>query len=689
MAALLDRPVGKLKGVGPARARQLERLGITRVGHLLEHFPHRHDEPGAEVSLVEAAQGSGRLVRVQGRLLDISEARPRRGLHLIRALLQDHSGAMMVVWFNQPYLARRLQRGGQLSLTGRVERRQGRPQLVNPEIHDDRDGTAGEPSFLPVYPTTAGLHQRGLRSLIRRALDAGLSHLSDIVPPAVRTRNDLPDRDWAVRTLHYPASAGELQEARRGLAFEELFVLQTALTLLRRDLVEVSDGYRHRPPAGELDRFYGGLPFDPTPAQQRVIEEILTDMAAARPMHRLVQGDVGSGKTLVAAVALLAAAASGSQGTMMAPTEILAAQHYETLKQFLAPMGVRIALLVGSMKRIDRAPVLDGVAAGEIQAVVGTHALLEENVQFDRLGLVVTDEQHRFGVQQRARLQSKGGSPDVLVMTATPIPRTLALTLYGDLDVSVIDELPPGRVPPATRWLPTGRRAEAYGELRRQLREGRQVYVVCPLIDESAAVDMKAATDLHVRLQRHLPPEAVGLLHGRLPGAEKQSVLAAFRDGRIKVLVTTTVIEVGIDVSNATLMIVEDAERFGLAQLHQLRGRVGRGSRPGLCVLLADPMTEEGRERMRAMEASSDGFYIAERDLELRGPGEFFGTRQHGLPDLRIANPVRDVDLLQSAREEARRLVYEDPLLEKVQHAHLRAIVLDRYGEQVSLALVG
>ncbi|REJ32383.1 MAG: DNA helicase RecG, partial [Bacillota bacterium] len=450
-----------------------------------------------------------------------------------------------------------------------------------------------------------------------------------------------------------------------------------------------AEGVAHRPDPEALKRFYDALPFTLTRAQRRVVADVLSDMAAPRPMHRLVQGDVGSGKTVVAAAAIFNAVCSGCQAAMMAPTEILAEQHAASLQDLLGRLGVRVELLTGRLPARRREALLEGLASGEVHVLVGTHAVLDRQVTFRRLSLAVTDEQHRFGVRQRALLAAKGFSPDVLVMTATPIPRTLALTLYGDLDVSVINEMPPGRRPVRTRWLRPSQRGQAYRFLAEQVARGRQAYVVCPLVEGSEDGGAKAAVDLHRRLVRKLPHLKAGLLHGRMSGAEKQEVMRAFRDGEISVLVATTVVEVGVDVPNATVMLVEDADRFGLAQLHQLRGRVGRGSAESYCLLIAEPTTPEAEQRLRVMEQVHDGLEIAEQDLRLRGPGEIFGTRQHGLPDLRVADPFRDLELLELARREARRLLEADPRLRRPEHAALRRRLARPYADQLRLVMTG
>ncbi|HEX6988549.1 MAG TPA: ATP-dependent DNA helicase RecG [Bacillota bacterium] len=690
MTPVLETPVGRLRGVGPGRARMLERLGIRTVEGLLEHLPRRYEQVGEVRPIAMLLKGGDGLQRVRGRVAVAGGHRPRRGLHVTQVAVQDGSGTLWAVFFNQPYLVERFRPGAEVALTGKPELRFGRLQMQNPqyEIEPEAGGGAGS-HFLPVYPATAGLSQKALRALVRQALEVALDAVEEFLPPAMLQRLDLPPRRNALRDIHFPADQEALSAARRRLAFEELFLLQAALLLVRRRYVEDVRGIVQRPDAQALQRFYDGLPFRLTRAQRRVVSDVLSDMAAPRPMHRLVQGDVGSGKTVVAAAAIFNAACNGHQAAMMAPTEILAEQHADNLHGLLGGLGVRVALLTGRLPLKQRERLLERLAAGEIDVVVGTHAVLDENVVFKQLSLAVTDEQHRFGVRQRAILAAKGAAPDVLVMTATPIPRTLTLTLYGDLDVSVIDEMPPGRRPVRTHWLRPSGRARAYRFLARQVAEGRQGYVVCPLVEGSDDGGARAAVDLHDRLVKALPQLRTGLLHGRMSSAEKQEVMRAFRDGDVSVLVATTVIEVGVDVPNATVMLIEDADRFGLAQLHQLRGRVGRGAADSYCLLIAEPRTDEARQRLRVMERTQDGFEIAEQDLRLRGPGEIFGTRQHGLPDLRVADPFRDLKLLELARREARRLIETDPGLRRPEHAALRRRLIRLYADQFRLVMTG
>ncbi|HEY8448947.1 MAG TPA: ATP-dependent DNA helicase RecG, partial [Bacillota bacterium] len=677
--SILSQPVRRLEGVGPQRARLLERLGIRNIGQLIEHFPRRYERVGATRPIAQAVRGEEPLQRVRGRIIAAGEQRPHGRLHLSKIAVSDGSGVLWAVWFNQPYVLQKLRRGRIVTLTGRIQWRFGQWQMANPAYDlEEVDPGNGAGSLLPVYPATAGLSQTVLRRWVRHALALAGDALEENLPPAMLQRWGLPSRRQALEHVHFPPDEAALGRARERLAFEELLLLQLALGLIRRD-AQTAGGIAQPADTRRLRRFLNQLPHRPTRAQQRAIAQILADMAAPRPMNRLLQGDVGSGKTLVASVALWNAACNGHQAVLMAPTELLAEQHAQRLGPLLAAEGIRLGLLTGSSRRPERSTVLAAAARGELDVLVGTHALLEDAVQLPRLSLVVTDEQHRFGVRQRARLVAKGRSPDVLVMTATPIPRTLALTFYGDLDVSVLDELPPGRQRIETRWLRPAQRARAYRFVESQLAVGRQAYVICPAVSESENRDHQAAETWYRRLVRAFPRRRVALLHGRLPAAEKDAVMRAFREGAIDLLVATSVVEVGIDVPNANVMVIEDAHRFGLAQLHQLRGRVGRGSHRSYCLLIAEPTTAAADERLRVLEQTEDGFVIAERDLELRGPGEVLGTRQHGLPLLRVADPARDGHLLERAQAEARRLLATDPQLERPEHRSLRQSLLDRY----------
>ncbi len=685
-------PVQYLKGIGPARARDLAKQGIATVRDLIERVPRAYRDY-SQIKPIAQAQ-NGQPESLMGTVVMVDDRRVRGNLHLTRVIISDGSGTAAGVWFNQPWQAKRFPVGTKVLFAGTVERRGAQIQITNPEWEIIDEESSSDPlhagRIVPVYPLTGGLNPRDVRRAVYLALQTAADLMPDTIPGPVRERQGLMPAAEAWRAIHFPDSGGQQERARATLAFEELFVLQVGLALVRRQTVVEQAGIAHGPDGEVTRRLRAGLPFRLTAAQERVIRQVAADMESSRPMNRLVQGDVGSGKTMVAVFALAKAVDSGHQGALMAPTEILAEQHYLNLRRIFAPLGVEVVLVSGSLTKKERDANLGLLQMGAAHIAVGTHALIEDRVAFKDLSLVITDEQHRFGVRQRARLQQKGEvMPDTLVMTATPIPRTLALTLYGDLDVSVIDELPPGRRPVGTYWRPESARRQVYDHLMRtEVPAGRQGYVVCPLIEESDKLQAQAATEWYERLKAQYPDVRLGLLHGRLRPAEKEAVMEAFRAGEIQVLVTTTVIEVGVDVPNATMMIIEGADRFGLAQLHQLRGRVGRGSHQSYCVLIADPKTAEARERLMIMQKYSDGFALAEKDLELRGPGEFFGTRQHGMPDLKVANPIADLAILERARAEAMRLVEEDPHLRLPEHQALRQAVKERLGEQFGFILV-
>ena len=584
-------------------------------------------------------------------------------------------------------------RGQRVVLYGKPVRYRGSLQLNHPEfeiVEDDGEEQLHTGRLVPVYPLTDGLGQRTLRSLIHRVVEEFADAVADSLPPALRRRLGLLPLTEALKGIHFPENPAQADAARRRLAFDDLFILQLGLALRRRRDA-TAPGIRMGPPGPLVARLRALLPYRLTRAQERVWDEIQKDLGKGRPMNRLLQGDVGSGKTVVALLTVLTAVEAGYQAALMAPTEILAEQHSLTLGPLLTPLGVRSGLLTAGLKATERAALLGRIRTGEVDVVMGTHALIEEAVEFSRLGLAVIDEQHRFGVLQRAKLRGKGVNPHVLVMTATPIPRTLALTWYGDLDLSVIDEMPPGRQPVVTASRTEAKRPQIYDFLRTELQAGRQIYVVCPLVEESEAKDLRAATELAERLRTDVFPDVrVGLLHGRLRLDEKEAVMRAFKAGEIRILVSTTVIEVGIDVPNASVMLVEHAERFGLAQLHQLRGRIGRGPWKSYCILMAGrSLTPEAERRLEALCESQDGFFIAEVDLSLRGPGEFFGTRQSGLPEFRFANLLRDGRLLEQARREAMALVAADPRLARPEHRLLREGLLARWQGRLDLASIG
>ena len=708
----LDGPVTVVRGLKSALQAKLAKLGVRTVRDLLYLFPNRHND-FADVRPIAELQPD----EEQTTLVSVwSAAKVRLGRRDgTQAVVGDETGTMRVVWFNQPYLAGQLKTNDRIVLAGKVTLFNRLKTMESPEWErlgaDDLTHTG---RLVPVYPLTQGLSQRQLRRVVKEAVDRFAALVKEALPAELRRRNGLLGIVEALRQAHYPDSWERQEAARRRLAFEELLCVQLAV-LERRLAWQVG-----RAPAFQLDgtlaAYRTSLPFSLTGAQERVLGEIVADIQRSRPMARLLEGDVGSGKTAVAAAALAVAAANGYQGALMAPTEILAEQHYRTLASLLGGLDfvgrkLRIELLTGSLSGATKRAAVEAVAAGEVDIAVGTHALIQEGVAFHRLGLAVVDEQHRFGVMQRAALRERastatehvrgepveprrpstssgrtgsmardvvakpGQTPHLLVMSATPIPRTLALTFFGDLDVSVIDEMPPGRLAVQTEWVGPEERGRAYAFVREQVHEGRQAFVVCPLIEESAALQTRAATQEYERLSREVFPELrLGLLHGRLAAAAKDAVLDAFRRGELHVLVATTVIEVGIDIPNATVMVVEGADRFGLAQLHQLRGRVGRGAEQSFCLLLSDDPSQTARQRLKLLEELSDGFALAEADLRLRGPGDYFGTRQSGLPELKAAG-FGDVRLIEDARQEALRLLDADPTLAQAEHAALAAQV--------------
>jgi len=662
-----------LPGIGPARAKKLARLGIATVGDLLAWFPRDYEDRRTVTTVRQAPPD--RPVCISAMVAEPPRlSRVRKGLELVKVKAVDDTGTLFLTFFNQSYVKDALRVGATYVFYGRTEGGPLTRQMTNPAFEEEgRQRFTGR--IMPVYPLTAGISNNLIAGGVLRGLAGCREELEDALPEEVRLAYGLAQVGYAYETVHFPPDWASLELARRRLVFEELFFLSVGLALLKGR----RDGASGLPCApAPVERFFSCLPFAPTSAQRRVIGEAMADMTGGRPMNRLVQGDVGSGKTLVAAACAWLAAQSGWQSALMAPTEILAEQHHKTLSGLLAPLNMRVALLTGGLNAAEKRAVRRRLADGEIDLLVGTHAILSQGVDFARLGLVVTDEQHRFGVGQRAALSAKGGvpaPPHVLVMSATPIPRTLALIIYGDLDVSVIDEMPPGRLPVATYLVGEDKRRRMYGFVRRQAAEGHQVYIVCPAVDDPSPGDGDGVRDLKAvkgyarQLQEDIFPDLrVALIHGKMKGAEKEAVMSAFGAGEIDVLVSTTVIEVGVDVPNATLMVVENAERFGLSQLHQLRGRVGRGGSQSYCVLVSASRSEETRRRLKALCATNDGFRIAEEDLKLRGPGDFFGARQHGLPQLRVADLAGDTRVLREAQDAARQLLARDPALSRPEH---------------------
>ena len=677
-AAVLKKSIRNLKGIGDARAALFHRLGIFTIGDVITHYPREYEDRSKMKKLAELQDGEQ--CSFEGTIASkVVESRPRRNLLVSRVNIMDETGMIHGIWFNQGYLKKSLNVGDKYIFYGTVTKKR-TFEIVNPvfeRIHED--GQINTCRIVPVYPATGRLTQNAIRSTIRTALEYAGSSLEEFLPSRILEAYNLEGIQYAIHNIHYPESDEAFLKARERLVFEELLLLQLGLFGLKSENDTAAKGIRFRA-ASEVRGFVTRLPFKLTNAQIRVLTEIERDMESEKVMNRLVQGDVGSGKTIVAVLALVKAVKSGYQGALMAPTGILAEQHFCSIKPMMEPLGIRAALLTGNTSAKEARELLEDIKDGNVDIVVGTHALLEERVIFSKLGLVVTDEQHRFGVRQRAVLAQKGGNPDILVMTATPIPRTLALILYGDLDISIIDELPPGRKKVETYAVDATMRDRINKFIRKQVLEGRQVYIVCPLVEESDAVEAKAASEMAERLaERTFSDLKVALIHGKMKPAEKDEVMTRFASGEIHILVSTTVIEVGVNVPNASLMVVENAERFGLSQLHQLRGRVGRGQYQSYCVLFNESRSEVARERMKVMTETTDGFVISEKDLELRGPGDFFGTRQHGIPELKIANLYKDMEILKKAQEAAQKLRKEDRLLENPENRLLGLAVKEKF----------
>ena len=681
----IDSSITAIRGISSSLAVRFNKLGVKTIRDLLYFFPHRHLDYSQRKSISQLTEGEEQTI-----IANVWQAQQVRlgGRLSTEAIVGDETGNVRVVWFNNPYLAKQLTTNMRVVISGRVGLFNGRHVFESPEwelVGDEDLVHTGR--LVPLYPLTRGLHPRQVRKLMKAVIDQWAWQVEDFLPPGLRGGCHLLSLPQAISQAHYPDDETKKAEARVRLAFDELFLLQLGVLSRKRDWQESQPGSPFTAQKPVLDTFIKSLLFELTPAQHRVLDELLADLQKPRPMSRLLQGEVGSGKTVVATAALLVAAANGYQGAFMAPTEILAEQHFTTICQLLSRVGhqegeegylrsysgflprpLTVALLIGDIKQVRKQKLQQRIQDGDIDIIIGTHALIQKGVEFHRLGLAVVDEQHRFGVTQRSALRQKGFNPHVLVMTATPIPRTLALTLYGDLDLSVIDQLPPGRQVVKTKWLKPGQRDSAYAFVRKQVTGSRQAFIICPLVEESEAIQARAAVAEYERLSQEVFPDLrLGLLHGRMSADDKDKVMRRFRSGELDILVSTPVVEVGIDVPNATVMLVESADRFGLSQLHQFRGRVGRGQEQSYCMLLAQYPSELGRERLDIIEKVQDGFALAEEDLRLRGPGEFFGTRQSGLPDLKMAK-LSDVALLELARREAIKLFQIDPTLGKPEH---------------------
>ena len=669
----LDTDVRYLKGIGEKKAQALNKLGVFQVRDLLSYFPRKYEDRSRFKPI--ALTCDGETVCIQAIVADTPRlVRIRRGMELVKFRAVDDSGSVDITYFNSPYVKDQIHRGQTLNFYGRIVFAGNKRTMANP-VHEDETTVGGVTGrIVPLYRLSAGLTQKLMMSAIRQSLDAAGGELPEVLPESVREKYQLAQAGFAFENIHFPADFESLELARRRLIFEELFLLACALGKMKGSH-SLSDGIK----MGQTDmsEFFSSLPFTPTGAQLRAVKDALTDMQSGKAMNRLVQGDVGSGKTLVAAALIWYAWKNGQMSAFMAPTEILVEQHVATLEGFLGSFGMRIAKLTGSSTAKEKREVRAKLLSGEIDLIVGTHALFSEDVEYSNLGLVVTDEQHRFGVNQRSSLIGKGDKPHVLVMSATPIPRTLALIIYGDLDISVIDELPPGRQKVDTFAVTESYRQRLNGFIRKLVSQGRQVFVVCPMIEENEELPqgMKSAEEHAAELARYFPDLRVACVHGRLKPKVKNEIMQSFVNGDIDILVSTTVIEVGVDVPNAALMIIENADRFGLSQLHQLRGRVGRGAHKSYCILVSDTDNEVSEARLKIMTQTNDGFKVSEEDLKLRGPGDFFGSRQHGLPEMHVADLCSDMNVLQTAQQAAQELLAEDSDLCKPEHEALRLAV--------------
>lgn len=677
-----NSPVSTLKGIGEQRERKLQKLGISTIEDLLTHYPREYKDRSEIIKIADLPMDEPSTFLAQIK----EEGQNSRYGRLVytRMKVYDETGSVGVLWYNQPYMKNSLKMGEWYLFSGKLQKKYGRKEILSPECERIGENFAGG-RIIPVYPASEGISQKMLRNLMEEALSQMSGGMREELPLWLRKEYKLAERNFAIENIHFPKTEQGFYDARRRLVFEELFILQTALYQLKNTLEDSGEGIILKKKKA-LQEGEALLPFALTNAQKRVLKEIEKDMTSGKIMNRLVQGDVGSGKTAVAIITAYWAIKNGYQATIMAPTEVLANQHFESFQKIFEPVGIEVVLLTGSLKAKEKRETLEKVANGEAQMIVGTHAVIQKGVEFHKLGLAITDEQHRFGVRQRSTLADKGENVHTLVMTATPIPRTLALILYGDLDISIIDELPPGRQKIDTSAVDSRYHQRIYAFIQKHVAAGRQAYVICPMIEESEKLEVQSVLNYTEELVKELPDCRVACVHGKMKAKEKQEIMDGFAAGNIDVLVSTTVIEVGINVPNATIMLIENAERFGLAQLHQLRGRVGRGSEKSYCILVSDTKTKVAKERMKTMTESEDGFVISEKDLKLRGPGEFFGIRQHGLPELKIADLYKDMAILKEAQSAAAELLKKDRALEAEDHQLLREHI-EGYLEEKSLEM--
>ncbi|AIS52577.1 ATP-dependent DNA helicase RecG [Thermoanaerobacter kivui] len=675
----LNIDVQYVKGVGPKRARLLKKLGINTVEDLLFYFPKDYENRSEILKIEDLKVGEKQTFRayIAGSAREIKTSR----LVITKIPVKDGTGAVELVWYNQPYIKNNFKIGEEYIISGKLQFKYGQLMIENPAIEKSDDVKLNTGRIVPIYGLTEGLSQNTIRKIMFNALKDYIGEIEEFFEENYLKEKGLMDIKEAIININFPESQLHLQKAKYRLKYQELFLLQLTLFLIKKSIKNFKNGIKFE--KVDLKPFLEALPFKLTVAQVKVLKEIISDMASHKVMNRLVQGDVGSGKTVVAACSMYIAVKNGYQVAMMAPTEILAKQHYQTLKEIFKGSDIKIGFLSGGFSPSKKKEALEKIKNGDYDIVVGTHALIEDTVVFHKLGLCITDEQHRFGVRQRALLMQKGENPDVLVMTATPIPRTLALILYGDLDISIIDQLPPGRKKVKTYVIPSSMRKKAYAFAMKEVKKGRQVYVVCPLIEESDKVNAMSAEIVYEEIYKEAFKNAkVGLLHGKMPDSDKEKVMEDFVNGKIDILVSTTVIEVGVNVPNATVMIVENAERFGLAQLHQLRGRVGRSEFQSYCILIAYSNSDVAKKRLRVMAETSDGFKIAEKDLEIRGPGEILGLRQHGLPEFKIANLFEDIEILKEVQKDVEELLAKDPKLEG--YSKLKNVLINQFYQKLS-----
>lgn len=689
--ALSEIPIQFIKGVGPAKAKLLANLGIKNVEDLLYLFPHRYEDRTQFTPIAMVQVGLSQTIC--GQVLS-SKRNFYSKNRTVEVTVGDKSGRIGCVWFNQPYLVNIFKEGQEIVLYGRVDVFGKRLQMVVPDFElittEDRSLNMGR--IVPVYPLTKGISQRYLRKLINFCLNLHAKDLPDIVPEKIRKKNNLEPIAQGIAQIHFPSDATQQQKAIDRIAFEEFFLFQICVILRRFSIVH-KVGIAHKIENSLVEQYKASFPFKLTGAQNKAIADMSLDMSQNRPMLRMLQGDVGSGKTVVAFFGSVVAKANGKQAAIMAPTEILAQQHYFNFQKLLSQgpyKDLKVSLLISSIPAKEKKAIYQRIKEGDIDLIIGTHALLEETIAFKNLSFVVIDEQHKFGVNQRALLSAKGSNPDILIMTATPIPRTLCLTLYGDLDVSVINELPPGRGSIKTYHFPLSKAQAVYQKVRELVQKGTQAYIIYPLVDESEKLDLKAAKDMFVHLQKfEFQVLRMGLVHGQMKRDETDAIMEQFKKHELDILVATTILEVGIDIPNANVMVIEHAERFGLSQLHQLRGRIGRGAENAMCVLLGDPLTQEGKLRLEAIVQTTDGFKIAEQDLKIRGPGHYFGRHQHGLNELKMSNPITQIEVLEKAREDAIILTKSDPQLNTGEHRLIKETIKKRYPQYLDLILAG